>query len=348
MRNRGALLALGSAVLFGATTPVAKMLIGTIEPVLLAGLFYLGSGLGLSLWILTSTGLRCAAPEATLRRKDVPWLVAAILTGGVIAPMFLMLGLASTAASTASLLLNLEGVLTAVLAWVVFKENYDARLVLGMAAITAGGIVLILSGSVLSLSPGAILVVGACLCWSIDNNLTRKISAANPAQIACLKGLVAGAVNVGISLFIAKQLPVPSQAMLAVVVGFLGYGVSLVLFVLALRHVGAARTSAYFSVARFVGAAVAIAFLSEPITYQFVLAALLMGAGLWLHLTERHEHEHEHEAIEHEHLHIHDEHHQHQHSLTDPPGEPHSHPHQHCPIRHKHPHYPDIHHRHEH
>ena len=341
-------MALGSALLFGATTPIAKLLTGTIQPVLLAGLFYLGSGTGLALWILLARRLVPVAAEAPLRRHDLPWLLLAISSGGVIAPVLLMLGLASTAASTASLLLNLEGVSTALIAWLVFKENYGTRVILGMAAITTGGIVLMFSGDTLSLSYGALLIIAACLCWSADNNLTRKISAADPAQIACIKGMVAGSVNAGLGLSIAKAIADPGQILLAALVGFFGYGISLVLFVLSLRYIGAARTGAYFSAAPFVGAALSIALLREPLTGQVLLAGTLMAVGLWLHLTERHEHEHWHEAMEHEHLHVHDEHHQHEHTATDPPGQPHSHLHKHAPMWHKHPHYPDIHHRHEH
>lgn len=346
---RGVSYALASAVLFGVTTPLAKVLLGTVDPVLLAGLFYLGSGLGLGLWVLAGRLHRRAGSEAPIKRAELPWLAGATLFGGVTGPVLLMLGLSTTPASTASLLLNFEGVLTAALAWFAFKENYDARIVIGMLSITAGGIVLALSGpTALAFSPGALAIIGACLAWGLDNNLTRKISASDPAQIACIKGIVAGVVNTGIGFLVAKHILVWSQLGLSAMVGFLGYGVSLALFVLALRNIGAARTSAYFSLAPFIGAAVAIAALSEPITGQFVFAGALMGIGLWLHLTERHEHEHFHEALYHEHAHIHDEHHQHEHTPTDPPGEPHSHPHHHAPIRHKHPHYPDIHHRHGH
>jgi drug/metabolite transporter (DMT)-like permease len=317
--------------------------------VLLAGLFYLGSGLGLGLWILAGQPHRRPGSEAPIPRAELPWLAGAILLGGVTAPVLLMLGLSTTSASISSLLLNFEGVLTAALAWFALKENYDVRVVIGMISITAGGIALAFSGPTsLALSPGPLAIIGACLAWALDNNLTRKISGSDPAQIACIKGLVAGVVNTGIGLVITRHLLAWPQLVLAAMVGFLGYGVSLALFVLALRNIGAARTSAYFSLAPFIGAAVAIVALSEPVTGQFVLAGALMGIGLWLHLAERHEHEHVHEAVYHEHSHVHDEHHQHEHAPTDPRGEPHSHPHHHAPLRHTHPHYPDIHHRHGH
>lgn len=346
----GVLVALGAAVLFGASTPFAKLLVGELQPVLLAGLLYLGSGIGLSLWRWTARRFKPNdAKEASLARADLPWLAGAILLGGVIGPVLLMVGLTRTPGSSGSLLLNLEGVLTAALAWWVFKENFDRRIALGMAAITAGGLVLSWEGQpALSVPWGPLAIAGACLAWAIDNNLTRKVSSADPLQIAAAKGLVAGPMNLGLALALGASIPSLPIIVAAAVVGLLGYGVSLTLFVLALRHLGTARTGAYFSLAPFVGAAVALPLLGEVVSVTFVGAAALMGVGVWLHLTERHEHEHEHEPMEHDHLHVHDEHHQHEHLATDPPGEPHSHPHRHAAMRHSHAHYPDIHHRHEH
>ncbi|VTU01446.1 membrane protein : Transporter of the DMT superfamily OS=Janthinobacterium sp. (strain Marseille) GN=cnrT PE=4 SV=1: EamA: EamA [Gemmataceae bacterium] len=346
----GVVYALAAAALFGASTPFAKVLVGQVDPVLLAGLLYLGSGCGLFAWDrlwLRRKGHRPS--EASLRRADVPWLAGAVLFGGVVAPVLLMTGLAATPASTASLLLNMEGVLTALLAWFVFRENFDRRIALGMAAITAGGVLLSWEGgSEVGIPLGAFAVAGACLAWAIDNNLTRKVSAGDPMQIAAIKGLVAGTVNVGVALVRGAEVPDFWTVAACGIVGLAGYGVSLTLFVLALRNLGTARTGAYFSVAPFVGAVISLALLGDRPTVTFFLAAALMGVGVWLHLTERHEHEHEHEAMSHDHTHVHDEHHQHEHGPDDPPGEPHSHQHDHSPMRHSHPHYPDIHHRHRH
>jgi drug/metabolite transporter (DMT)-like permease len=260
-----------------------------------------------------------------------------------------MVGLVLTPASTAALLLNLEGVLTALLAWFVFKENFDARIAIGMVLISAGGVFLSWSGKPKGEIPwGTLAIFGACLAWAIDNNLTRKVSAGDPVQIAMIKGLAAGAVNTALALALGANLPA-IPAMVAIgLVGLLGYGISLTLFVVALRHIGTARTGAYFSIAPFAGALMAILFFNEQATPAFWTAAALMAGGVWLHLTERHEHEHFHEAMEHEHLHYHDQHHQHQHGPDDPPGEPHSHWHRHEEMTHTHPHYPDIHHRHSH
>jgi drug/metabolite transporter (DMT)-like permease len=346
----GVACALGAAALFGASTPFAKLLLGETDPVLLAALLYLGSGVGLTAWrLLRSRGEGGPAREARLKRADLPWLGAAILFGGVAGPVLLMLGLSLTPAATASLLLNLEGVLTALLAWFVFRENFDRRIALGMAAITAGGVLLSWEGLPEAGGPwGALAIAGACLCWAIDNNLTRKVSGGDPVQIAAAKGLVAGTVNLAVAFKVGASLPGVPTLLGAGVVGLLGYGVSLMLFVLGLRHLGTARTGAYFSLAPFVGAALSLVMFREAPTAAFLAAAALMGVGVWLHLTERHEHEHEHEPLEHDHLHVHDEHHQHAHVPTDPPGEPHSHTHRHVPLRHSHPHYPNLHHRHEH
>jgi drug/metabolite transporter (DMT)-like permease len=344
----GVTFAVGSAVLFGASPPFAKLLLGQVEPVLLAGLLYLGSGVGLSIWRPIRSWMG-KAQEGRLKRADLPWLAGAVFFGGVAGPMLLMLGLVATAASTASLLLNLEGVFTALLAWFVFKENFDRRIALGMAAITAGGVLVSRAGSPeLGVPWGPLAIAGACLCWAIDNNLTRKVSGGDPVQIGAVKGLVAGPVNLAIAFVAGAKLPSILIVLEAGAVGFLCYGVSLTLFVLALRHLGTARTGAYFSLAPFVGAAVSVLVFWEIPGVVFLAAVALMSVGVWLHLTERHEHEHQHEEMIHDHRHFHDAHHQHEHAPTDPPGEPHSHAHRHAPLRHRHPHYPDIHHRHTH
>jgi drug/metabolite transporter (DMT)-like permease len=349
-RWKGIGFALVAAGLFGASTPLAKSLLPEIGPVLLAGLLYLASGLGLGVyWLVVRAGGRVRSAEAALGRRDVWWMALVVGFGGVAGPVLLMWGLARTAASSAALLLNVEGVLTALLAWFVFRENFDRRVALGMALITAGGVCLSWAGRPEGGVPwGAVAVAGACLAWAIDNNLTRKLSASDPVQIAMVKGLAAGAVNTVLALSLGASVPGGVAVVAASVVGVLGYGVSLVLFILALRHVGTARTGAYFSTAPFIGAAVAVMLLGDKVGAGLVMAAGLMGAGVWLHLTERHEHEHRHDAAEHEHSHLHDAHHQHAHAAGDHSGEPHSHPHRHDGLVHSHPHYPDVHHRHAH
>jgi drug/metabolite transporter (DMT)-like permease len=349
-KRKGIAFALFAAVLFGLSTPLAKQVSPVVQPALLAGLLYLGSGIGLGVYsLLLLTRPQRGSREAALKRADAPWLAGAIAAGGVVGPLLLMWGLAQTPASSASLMLNLEGVFTALLAWFAFKENFDARIAWGMTLIAAGGVCLSWIGRPVTGVPlGSFAILGACLAWAVDNNLTRRISAGDPVQIAVLKGLVAGSVNTAFGLALGAKLPGASVLLVIGLIGFLGYGLCLTLFVLALRHVGTARTGAYFSTAPFVGAAVAVAFLGDGLSLGFCLAAVLMGLGVWLHLTERHEHEHHHEPLEHDHLHTHDEHHQHNHAPGDPPGEPHSHPHRHEELTHTHSHYPDIHHRHGH
>jgi len=345
----GAPLAIASAALFGASTPFAKLLLGGgTGPWLLAALLYLGSGIGLGMIAATRAILRAPRSEATLARTDLPWLALIVLFGGVAGPVLLMIGLASTPAASAALLLNLEGLATMAIAWLVLRENVDRRLLLGAFAILAGAVLLSWQGGAQGIGFGALAIAGACFAWGIDNNLTRKLSAADPVQIAMIKGLAAGAVNLILAFALGARLPPLFAVAGAGIVGFLGYGVSLVLFVLALRHLGTARTGAYFSTAPFIGAVLAIALLHEPFTARLVIAGALMALGLYLHLSEAHEHEHTHDALDHEHAHVHDEHHRHAHDADDPPGEPHTHRHHHAPLSHKHPHYPDLHHRHSH
>jgi len=260
-----------------------------------------------------------------------------------------MTGLARTEAATASHLLTLEGVATVLMAWFIFQENFDRRIAIGMACLVLGAIVLSWSGQpTLTGLFGPLAVVGACIAWGLDNNLTRKVSLTDPLQIVELKGLIAGPVNLALGFLAGGQLLDLFSVAAAAAIGFLGYGVSLALFVLALRHLGSARTGAYFSTAPFFGAIVAIVFLREPLTVQLLIAGLLMALGVWLHITEHHEHEHVHEPMEHAHPHIHDAHHQHEHDINDPPGEPHTHAHPHGRLKHTHPHVPDMHQTHEH
>jgi drug/metabolite transporter (DMT)-like permease len=346
MNRHAVVLALLSAALFGVSTPAAKALLGEISPTILAGLFYCGAGLGIAILRRLRPG---ASSEASLSREELPWLGAAILSGGVVGPLLLLAGLSMTDAAAASLLLTLEGVATALMAWFIFRENFDVRVALGMVCLVAGALVLAWTGEPsFSGLAGPLLIVGACAAWGLDNNLTRKVSLSDPLQIVQLKGLIAGPFLLALGLVAGDRLPGPSIAAIAGVVGFLGFGVSLALFVLALRQLGAARTGAYFSTAPFLGAMAAILFLHEPLTLQLLAAGLLMGVGVWLHLTEHHEHEHEHEPMEHMHAHVHDEHHQHEHLPDDPPGEPHVHAHRHPRMKHRHPHVPDIHHQHRH
>jgi len=348
MSIRSAAPALSAALLFGASTPLAKLLVGGMPPLLLAGLLYLGSGLGLAALLALRVARRPeAARELRIPRAEWPWLLGAIGFGGVVGPALLMWGLTQTDGATAALLLNVEGVLTAVIAWVVFRENADRDIVLGMLAIVAGGVLLSWEPGG-TWSVGALLIAGACLAWAVDNNLTRKVSTNDAMLVACLKGLLAGLCNSALALAAGAAWPTPSAAGASLVVGFLGYGLSLTLFVVALRELGTARTGAYFSVAPLFGIALSLLLWPEAPAPRFWLAAALMALGVWLHVRERHEHEHTHELLEHTHRHGHDEHHRHEHAFAWDSAQPHAHAHRHESLTHKHPHYPDVHHQHGH
>jgi len=343
LANRGVQAALVSAVLFGAGTPLAKILLGEVSPWMLAGLLYCGSGIGLGLIRLIRR-----SPRVRLNRAEWVPLSGAILFGGILGPVLLMLGLSNMPASGASLLLNAEGVFTALLAWFVFKENFDRRIALGMLAIVAGAVVLSVPGGAnFGSAWPSLAILGACLCWGLDNNLTRKIALTDAMWLAAIKGSVAGPVNLALAFLLGAHLPAAGNIGAALVVGFFAYGISLVLFIVAMRHVGTARAGAYFSIAPFFGAVLAI-ILGDAVTWPLVIAGLLMAVGIWLHLTERHEHEHTHEPITHDHWHTHDEHHQHEHAEPVSPGTWHKHEHTHDAITHTHEHYPDMHHRHDH
>jgi len=344
IRNVGVQAGIASALLFGAGTPVAKLLLGDVSPWMLAGFLYVGSGLGLGLYRLVRR-----APRVRLQRRELAPLGGAVFFGGMAGPVLLMFGLSNLPASGASLLLNAEGVATALLAWFVFRENFDRRIALGMAAIVAGAVVLsIPTGAEFGAVWPSLAILGACLCWGIDNNLTRKIAVHDATWLAAVKGGVAGPVNLVLAYLLGATLPPLWSIGAAMLVGLFAYGVSLVLFIVALRHVGTARAGAYFSVAPFFGALLALA-LGDAVTIPLVVAALLMALGVWLHLTERHEHEHTHEAVTHDHWHVHDDgHHDHEHSEPVAAGVRHRHVHVHAPLAHSHEHYPDADHRHTH
>ncbi|KAB2638738.1 MAG: DMT family transporter [Verrucomicrobia bacterium] len=342
-RPVGAAAALLAALLFGAGTPLAKLLLNEVSPWLLAGLLYLGSGIGLTCYRMLAKSAPVRLPP-----REALWFAGAVLSGGIVAPILLLFGLSAIPASGASLLLNAEGLFTALLAWFVFRENFNRRIALGMIAILAGATILSWpqDASFAGTWP-ALAILAACLAWGLDNNLTRKVSLTDAAWIASIKGLVAGSVNLLLAFGLGAILPPAANIAGALLVGFFAYGLSLVMFVISLRHLGAARTGAYFSVAPFFGVLLAV-FMGDGFTLPLTTAGALMAFGVWLHLSEKHRHEHTHEVMAHEHEHTHDEHHQHTHEPGTDPQEPHSHPHIHKPLRHNHEHFPDIHHRHVH
>lgn len=345
--QRYALVALAAAALFGASTPLAKLLLADIAPALLAGFLYLGSGAGLALTKFGLHRLRRKA-EAPLQAGDYPWLAGAIASGGIAAPLLLMWGLAGAGAAGVALLLNLEGITTALIAALVFKEAVTGRIWLAASLMLAAGLLLGYDPRAgFGLSLRALAVIAACALWALDNNLTRRISAADPVSIAMIKGVVAGGANIIAALVAGAHLPAALPLAGALLLGWLSFGVSLVLYIFALRHLGSARAAAHFSTAPFIGAALSIGLLGEPVNAGLTAAFLLMIAATWLVLTEQHGHAHAHEPLVHEHQHTHDAHHQHAHRGDEGPG-PHTHAHQHESLEHSHPHLPDLHHRHPH
>lgn len=358
--QRYAFLALLAAALFGVSAPLAKLLVAGMHPVLLAGLLYLGSGASLLVaWLVRRAvmhGAGAAAPassEAALAPADLPWLAGAVACGGVLAPVLLVWGLSGIGAAAGSLLLSSEGVLTTLLAALLFREAVGARVIVAAILLCVSGALLAwsapggISATTFAPSPHALAILGACALWGLDNNLTRRISAADPVSIAMVKGLAAGTVNCALALALGAAMPPAVPVLASLALGAMSYGVSLVLYILALRHLGSARTGAHFSTAPFIGALFAVLMLGESFTAILGAALALTVLATWLVLTEKHAHRHGHEILEHSHRHEHDAHHAHAHDGSEG-SEPHAHRHVHAPMTHSHPHLPDLHHRHDH
>ncbi len=336
------LQALLAAVFFGASAPIAKLLLGDVPPILMAAFLYLGSGTGISLIKLYQRAT-AKQKEAGIKAPDVKWLAGAILSGGIIAPIILMISLKNTPASTASLLLNFEGAGTTVLALLFFHESISRRALIAVAVITLASIFLSTDfGNNWGLSLGALGVLSACLLWGLDNNLTRNISAKDPLTIVAWKGLVSGIFSLLLGLALGQQLPALTIILSILLLGFISYGLSTMFFIYSMRGLGAARTSALYGTAPLVGVVLSIVIFRDPITLVLIIAVLLMMAGAYLLANEEHAHFHIHMPVIHEHIHSHDEFHAH-----DEDEEAHSHEHEHPQTEHEHGHMPDIHHRHE-
>jgi drug/metabolite transporter (DMT)-like permease len=342
--------AVASAVLFGMGTPFAKLLLGDLPPVALAGLLYLGALVGLSLYDIFRriTSDQQEVSKSRLGRNDAPWLVGAIVAGGIVAPISLMTGLTMITGFSASLLLNLEGAATAIIATMLFKEHLGRRIVLVILCMTAAGVLLSWNPEedVFAVT-GPLLLIVAAVGWGLDNNFTRNICGKDPVQIAQIKGLVAGCTSIALALALGWNVRISSDIIWALVLGSLSYGASLVLFVLALQGLGASRTGAFFTLGPFVGAAVSVVLLNESLGWIMLPAAVLMVGGVVAMLYERHSHVHQHEEMTHVHLHSHGDF-SHNHCHPDPVRGPHVHEHTHLAEDHYHPHWPDIHHRHAH
>ena len=334
--RRGALLALASAVLYGLTTPFTALLTVRLGTFALAAGLYLGAG------------LLALARRGRIVRAEWPWLAGSALVGGVAAPVMLVAGLRLTDAATASLLLASQAAFTALIAWFVVREHASRRTVAGMIAIAAASVILAWHGSAIP-SAGALLIVGAAVAWAIDDNLGRRLGTSDALTIAGVKGLIAGAVSLAFLAAAGGLASIDPRAFgAALVVGLIGYGVSVALFVAAQRDLGTARTAAYFGAAPLIGALAALAFGARPEPFVFAFAALLTTIGIVLHATERHAHGHHHDPLLHEHDHEHDEHHRHAHTGPADVADAHRHLHRHDELAHAHPHAPDLHHRHDH
>lgn len=349
--KRGAAYGLMAAALFGLSAPLAKLILGAdISPVLLAGLLYLGAAIGLSLWWTLSAMRGAQAVEAPLQRADISKLAGVVITGGMLGPVLMLMGLTRVTALAGSLLLNLEAPITMLIAVVVFREHLGRDARAAAFLILLGALLLKLEfGELGADTLGVLLLASACLCWSVDNNLTQRLSLRDPFAIVRIKTLIAGATNTVLGLAMSGWTLPPWRWVLgALVLGAFSYGVSVVLDAYALRLIGAAREAAYFATAPFVGAIASMLLLGDSLRLLDGIAMLSMGLGVALLLREKHAHLHEHAPMSHEHKHTHDAHHQHTHTADDPPGEPHSHFHHHEHLVHDHAHVPDAHHRHEH
>ena len=339
-----------AAILFGISAPLAKLLLEGVDPIVLAGLLYLGAGIALGLVLLLASVMGRSSREARLEKRDVPWLVGAILTGGVVGPILLLLGLQQTPAATTSLLLNFEVVATGLIAFALFKESVGRTTWVAIAAVAMGGALLSLDPSAgWGISAGAILILGACLAWGFDNNFTGKISLKDPKRIVAIKGFAAGAFSLLLGLSLGRPFPTLSRVLWALALGSVGYGASIALFVQSLRRVGAARTGALFGIAPFIGVALSLLIFRQlpQITFFFALPLMILAAVLLSR--EKHEHEHLHTGETHTHSHKHDDaHHEHEHIGHDSESASHVHEHTHEAVAHAHAHKPDPHHRHEH
>jgi drug/metabolite transporter (DMT)-like permease len=341
--------ALVATLLFGASAPLAKLLLGEIEPVPLAAFLYLGSGIGLlGIRIFQKIIRRPSDREAKITKPDLIWLVGAVLAGGVAAPIILLFSLKNTPAATASLLLNFECVATSIIAVLAFKESITRRVWWAIGLITLSSIFLSINFKASwGVSFGALGILLACVLWGIDNNFTRNISAKDPLVIVTIKGLGAGGLSFALAMILGNKLPAFGIILGAMALGSFSYGVSIVLFIRAMRGLGAARTSALFSAAPLGGMILSFLIFREMPTWTFLIALPIMVIGTIFLVTEQHEHFHTHKFMVHEHAHVHDDgHHDHQHEggLV----AKHSHIHQHEELPHEHEHLPDIHHRHSH
>ena len=342
-------MALASALLAGANAPLAKLLLSGIDPLFLAALLYLGCGTGILIFRILRRLFQSGVPtEAHISRIDLPWLAAATLAGGVVAPIVMLFSLRNTPAATASLLLNFEAVTTTLIAWFVFKEAISRNAWWAVISITAASIYLSLEiNAGWGISLGALGILLSCVLWGVDNNLTRNIALKDPLDIVMFKGLAAGMVSLAIALITGRPTPGSSFILWGLCLGAISYGLGIVLYVLAQRELGAARTSALFSASPLAGVVLSLIIFGDVPFFKLYAAVPLILLGTLLLVFEQHSHGHAHQAVTHSHAHNHnDPHHNHLHDF--PVTASHAHPHTHDLLFHDHAHMPDTHHHHSH
>lgn len=353
-------LAILAAALYGISAPVAKVLLTKLSAYVMAAFLYLGAGLGMALIKALQKARRQAGTErqeASIPRREWPYVVGMILLD-IAAPILLMLGLTQAAAGTAALLNNFEIVVTSILALLLFKEAVGRRMWLAIGLITVATVILSLSpGAELTWSPGALLILLACAAWGLENNCTRMLSLSDPIEIVMIKGFGSGIGALLVTVLTGHWQFDLGYGLMALLLGFVAYGLSIFFYIYAQRDLGAARTSAYYAAAPFIGVLASWIFLREPLTLNFGLGLLVMLIGTYFAVSEDHGHEHEHSALAHDHRHSHgpeELHHDHDHEHTEAERlaldakRIHSHPHRHQPQVHKHAHWPDLHHQHSH
>ena len=340
----GVLFALAAATAFGLTIPLLSWAGAGVGPLSTAALLYLGASLA------------SLAQKPFVRESGAPFTRSALvpmvlmsLAGAAAAPVAFAWGIQRTGPVTGGLVLNLEAIWTVLLARVVWREHLGRRVLVALALMTAGGVLLSIGGrgeAGWSLV-GVLCVLFATIAWAIDNTIARRLAELRPLTVVMAKGALGAALTLGLAVSLEEPLPALWRVGALLLAGATGYGLSLRLYLLAQRRIGAARTASVFALAPFLGAGVGLFIAPQQLSWSTAVAALLFGAGVVLHASERHEHTHQHHPLEHEHAHRHDDGH-HSHVHDEPVAGEHSHPHSHEVLEHEHEHADDVHHRHSH
>lgn len=344
LHKKAIFLALLAAALYGMSAPFSKLLLGDIEPLLLAALLYLGAAFGMVLIMLARKITGWTGEEGVLTLKDLPYVIAMVILD-IIAPIALLYGLSVSSAATVSLLNNFEIVATSLIALLIFKENIGRQMWYAIFLITLATLLLSLDlNQAIILNHGAILVLLATLAWGLENNCTKKLSIKDPLMVVLIKGTGSGLGALLLAIIFGELSATFITVVLGLLVGSLSYGMSIFFYIHAQRELGAARTSAYYAIAPFIGVIITLVMFKEFPSVQFYIALFMMMVGSYFAVTQRNNHQHHHKPIVHEHAHSHDDgHHTHDNSSVT-----HSHVHRHNAIDHQHEHTPDSHHNHRH